>query len=230
MRTIKHGRFRIHNAIIVTNSKAIQPKTCAQIFFGLYESAEIRYALQYIPDNSTVIELGSSIGIVSSVVARNKVNCNLFCIEINPHLIPVLKENLEHNTESGYAIFNYALIGAVNSNAEIYFEKGSDSTTGKITRQASEITEKIEAISLSGFLKQQKIKEYVMICDIEGAEIDLLLNDHKALIKCRLLIIEVHQTFHEGREYTIEDMKNLILAIGFEMVDNYGPNFVFKRS
>lgn len=58
---ISSGRFLIH-----TDASIITPHTKAQIFWGSYESGEIRMAERHLRSDLDLIEIGSSIGILSS--------------------------------------------------------------------------------------------------------------------------------------------------------------------
>ena len=52
----------------------------AKIFFGLWESAEIRYSKKYAKSD-VVIELGSSIGVTLALLSNIKKNTKFICLE-----------------------------------------------------------------------------------------------------------------------------------------------------
>jgi len=54
-----------------TADPQIHPGVKASLFWGLYESAEIRFVNAYLPRSIDVVELGSSIGVVSCSVYVN---------------------------------------------------------------------------------------------------------------------------------------------------------------
>jgi len=54
-----------------TADPQIHPRVKASLFWGLYESAEIRFVNAYLPRSIDVVELGSSIGVVSCSVYVN---------------------------------------------------------------------------------------------------------------------------------------------------------------
>ena len=53
----------------VFDFKNVSDKEAAQIFFGLWESTEIRFALKFI-QSKTIIELGSSVGVLFGNLAK----------------------------------------------------------------------------------------------------------------------------------------------------------------
>ena len=73
------------------------------------------------------------------------------------------------------------------------------------------------------------INEYVLICDIEGAEAGLLINDKSSLEKCKLMIIELHETKYGGKTVTISDMIMLAKNANFRLIDSHAHVFVFKK-
>jgi hypothetical protein len=43
------------------------------------------------------------------------------------------------------------------------------------------------------------------------------------------MIIELHTTHHDGRIYTVSDLRDLALSLGFTVVASNGPVYVFAR-
>jgi len=69
-----------------------------------------------------------------------------------------------------------------------------------------------------------------LICDIEGSEIDILLNDPQSLENCELMIIEAHKVQRNNVTYTAEDIKKMIEKLNFSLIDQYSVNFVFTKN
>ena len=63
----------------VFDYKNVSHKEAAEIFFGFWESSEIRFAMQYAKSN-TIIELGSSVGVMLGVLANKRQNTNFICV------------------------------------------------------------------------------------------------------------------------------------------------------
>jgi len=82
---------------------------------------------------------------------------------------------------------------------------------------------------LSFFLNENKINDYVLVCDIEGAEIYILKEDINSLKNCRQIIIELHDTHYGDMPVKIDTMEKIILDNGFRLQDGYGANKVFVR-
>jgi FkbM family methyltransferase len=230
LRKINRDEFNVNNFSISTNSIHVTSTTCAHIFFRLYENTELKFVSKYVKDNATIVELGSSIGVITSAIAMSRSDCTFHCIEMNPDLIPLLEKNLKNNVNSDFFISNKAITGRfVEPGEKAYFKKGTDSTTGSLGEQ-KEGAYLIPKIRLSDYIKSNNIKEFTLVCDIEGAEVQILIEDAEALDKCQQIIIEAHFINYNRVYYTPELIKKLILSKGFKIIDEYGPNFVFERA
>ena len=212
---------------IDASSSQIAPSTKAQIFFGIYESAEYRFCKKYIPRNANVIELGSSIGLISSFVSKAKCPQNIIAVEANPELIPIIASNFTLNGVKNYKIINKAI--GFDQSENLWFSKGSDNTTGVISDKQSDGAVKVHCTTLSDIVTQEDFGAYVLICDIEGGEVDILKDKNNGLRSCDLIIMEIHTTERSDRTYSIDEIADDIIAIGFKVLDRYGNTFVFSK-
>jgi FkbM family methyltransferase len=200
------------------------------IFWGFYEGAEMRLIQNCLPKNIPVIELGSSLGIVSSTaISCLNVDTPYTCIEANPYLKDYINFNInKHNPlKNNYSVINAAI--AYNTNGFIEMNISNNNTESSIVNSAdysNHKTTKVKAITLGEIIS----KEYTLICDIEGAEIDVLKNDIDALKNCNHLFIELHKTKYEGKNYDVSDLKKIItISLGFSLAVADGNVFYYKR-
>ncbi|HSZ71576.1 MAG TPA: FkbM family methyltransferase [Cytophagaceae bacterium] len=211
---------------IHTESQEVKPKTKALLFWKMYESAEVRFVNRYLSDQYDVIELGGSIGAVSAQLGKKISNRKLISLEANAALIEIQRQNLITN-----GITNFELVHAAygSEQKKIWFTLGEETTLGKIGEANQGNGFFVDSVSLQSLITQFQLKEYVLVCDIEGAEIDLLMNEQDALANCKLLIIETHDALYKNIGYSSENMKELLLQMGFRMIDQYGVNFVMAK-
>jgi len=221
-------QIRIDGLFISTDNPYITFKTIAQLFFNAYESSERRFIKKYLKKRLDVIELGASMGVVTNFIATSKPP-RIFAIEANPNLINVIHQNLKLNNVSNCFVIN-AAISDNNLNKNVFFIPGNSNLTGKLSVESTEDALMVESITLSALLIKYEISEFVLISDIEGAEIYYLLNDSIALMKCKQIIIETHDTNYNNVNYVYQDLKDIICNLGFELIDEYGPNYVFERA
>ena len=202
----------------------------AMIFFGFYESAEMRLIQKFIPKDLPVIELGSSLGIVSSTVNQHiNIDTNYICVEANPFLKDYIKKNiLNHNpTKINFSIINAAI--AYNTSGKIEMNISSNNTESSLIKEAKINNPNaivLDAISLNSLITEP----YTLICDIEGAEIDIFKNDAVSLSKCKHLFIELHTTTYENTIYSVVDLQEIIINhLGFNLIKKDGNVFYFNK-
>lgn len=201
----------------------------AYLFWGLYESAELRLLTKYLDSNFDIIELGSSIGVVATHAAsRLDMDRKLISVEANPNLLTTIKNNVARNNPK---FKNHKVLHvAIKYNAEeVSFGVSVNTTASKINDgvdSTSDVT--VKAVSLSDISKE--LKQFTLICDIEGAEVEILTFDKDALNRCRHLFIELHKTDFGKKEYSVEDLNRILLTDHhFNLVERDGNVFYYKR-
>jgi len=81
------------------------------MFWGGYEGAETRMIRRLLRGSTTVVELGSSLGVTSAhIAALMAPGGHLVCDEANPRLLPGLRERLAHRTASLRVDFVHAAV------------------------------------------------------------------------------------------------------------------------
>lgn len=205
-------------------------KTRGLLFWGFYEKAELRFVRIFLRNNVDTIELGSSIGVVSNAISKKlKDGVKLVCVEPNPEAIFYWQKNVEHNNKN-ISIMNRAIS---YSNRYVFFSIGETNLTSKISQSESSEDPmiKIEAITLSEVLKQNEIvSNFQLVCDIEGSEVELLMNEAASLKNCSLMILESHNTWINNRYYdTNEIIATIEMSTNMKLVARYGENLVFAN-
>lgn len=227
IRKVLKNKIPYRNSIIHTDYPEIESSVVAALYLGSYESGEARFINQYMVSDLPVVELGSSIGVVSTQIGK-KTGQKIHLLEVNSDLIPIIETNLSTNNISNYTLVNAAIS---YDDQDIYFVKGTTNTTGRVTTDQQQGAIKMDKITLGQLLEQSKIKDkYVLVCDIEGMEIELIECDKSALQQCKQLIIELHDTQFNGHSVSREQLKNKLLDQGFTIKDSHGSNYVFERN
>ncbi len=227
---IFRDRIPLKGLIICTHNPAISPVTKAQLFWGIYESAELKFICKYLRTDLAVIELGSSLGVTTCSI-RNLIQDTktMICVEANPMLMKSIRQNLDFNCPGKKITL---LNGAIHYSDEgpaklILNEKSTDSV---IAGSEGSGGISVPAIRLSDIIEAGKLAEFALVSDIEGAEIQLLTEDSKALERCRQIIIELHSGIYKGDSYNPSSLCDMIMNHhGFRLTDQFGPVFVFER-
>jgi FkbM family methyltransferase len=225
IRRIYHNRIPNNSRIIYTYSPFITNRVVSLLYFNAYETAELRFIKKYLRTDLPVVELGASIGVVSMQIAA-KTKENVYCIEANPNLIDTIRKNFNQNHLTNFSVFNYII---ANSAEPYYFIPWGDNTTGQISNVNHPESTPVPSVSLTDFLHEKNIGEFILVSDIEGAEIQLLKDDSASFKECRQIIIELHDKEFKNERFTVNNMVDLFIKLGFRVVDRFGPNIVFEK-
>lgn len=218
-----------HGLPIDVRNANIPPSNKAALRFGMYESAEYRFVKSFLRPNLPVIELGSSIGAISSAIARQLARGErLTCVEANPALIPTLKSNLLRNASHLQVEVIHAAV-AYDTDV-VRFGVSANNLTSSIPADPSESEVIVAGVTLSALLEKENQVPYQLVADIEGAEVDVLLRDVDALRGCRLMVMELHDTVRSGQAYSTGQLESLIVSAGFAIVARYGHVVVCQSS
>lgn len=201
----------------------------AMIFFGFYESAETRLIRKHLPCHTNIIELGSSLGVLSSrIIEKLSMSCDAIFVEANSYLLPTLERNLaNYCTIANFVVINKMISYSPDSTGTLNISLNNTETRlgSKIDKAIANITVPTCRLGDLSLIND----DYTLVCDIEGAEIDILLNDQKSLVNCSNLFIELHQTSLNRVDYSIDDMVVIIEKIGFSLRARDGNVFYFTK-
>ena len=214
-----------------TTGSGMRNSIVASIFWGFYEGAEIRFVEKYFSGDTDVIELGASSGIISAhILSKMKQDKTLVSVEANSRLSGIWKVNSgRHNVHSARAFLMNNAIHYDSKN--VLFGISDNTTESRLINDAEQAgkTENIPAIKLHTVVDEYKMNDYSLFCDIEGAEVEILLNDKYALSKCKNIFIELHEAFYKQQLYSVNTLKAMIIDSGFELVDQYGHVYFFTH-
>ena len=194
---------------------------------GNYERWEINFVHRYLPPDQQVVELGSSIGGNSCQIAmRLAPGVPMTCVEANPDLIPVLRENLARNHPGRRVEVIHAMVADTVGMGELQVDR----STLRSSRTVGCRTVAVPALRLADVVSRIAPGPYSLVCDIEGAEAVFLGNPGGVLDRCTCIIMEGHATSHEGRDFGLEEVLAMPLRLrGWRQVDRYGAVAAYLR-
>lgn len=203
----------------------------ASVFWGFYESAEIRFAEKYFKGDMDVIELGGSCGVVTShLVSKLLLGKKVISVEANADLAEVWKENAgrkNYNKEELVLLNNAIHYG---TNIVSFHISNNTTESGKVNEVKGNMRiVKVPAITLNEICSRFNLTEFTLVCDIEGAEVEIFINENESLNTCRALLIELHPSEYKGTNYTYRMLEELILSKGFTLRDKEGPVYYFEK-
>jgi len=208
------------------------PRVNAMLYWGIYESAEIRFVRRYLGNELDVIELGSSLGGGSCEIAKKLVGKKkLVCVEANEQILQILRRNVQNNAPEQKAGFVHGAID-YSGKGVVEFVMGNSNLSSHVEYGAETALQKqvVPVVTLSSLLESEGIEEYALVSDIEGAEAGLFVRDQQALAGCKRMIIELHDTIYNNEAYTVQGLIELIKKnTGMVMRDRYGSVCVFEK-
>lgn len=215
------------------------PQVIASLFWGFYENAELHIIKKFLSGYFPVIEIGGSMGVVSSSVVRKLgKEKKLIIVEVNPNLTPVIQKNIEKTGVSNPAVD--ILNKAVHySSPQVVFEINQNSTAGSEVFDISTYSGMknkevriIDATSLSELRKDFDIDIFSLVCDIEGNEYEIFRNELPLLgMKCAEIVIELHNMrINEDYTSTIPQLLQTLKHGGFKELYKKGNVYYLRNT
>jgi len=224
------NRVRHQGVWFDVRGSEFSPQVRAQMFWGSYEGGETRMIRDLLRGSTTVVELGSSLGITTThAAALMAPGGQLVCVEANPRLLSGLRERLARRTAALHVDFIHAAV--TDTCGEAAFEVSpatvssclvADRPQGATARPGHEAVQ-VPALTLREILRRTGVDEFDLISDIEGAEAAFLLKDPGVLRRCRRAVIELHETTVDGRTASVSDLAAAATATGLRILRRHGP-------
>ncbi len=171
----------MHNGIKIVLHSYYDTQWLTDVIYGLkghHEPQEEKCfyeVLKYMPDNATMIELGSYWAYYSLWFASQIKNANNYLIEPDPRRLEVGRKNFELNNKTGF------------------FQRGF---VGKMTDDEPDISG-TELISIDNFMEHENIKHInILHADIQGAETEMLETTIKHIDNIDYFFISTHGDRH----------------------------------
>ena len=221
---VRKNRFRYFGSYLVWNRDYYKPIMRTNLLLGTYEKAECTFIREYISGMNPVIELGSSMGVTTSVISR-KNPPRIYCVEANKFFAPQISSNIQENNYEKFEIISRAY----STLDKVFFLIGEENTVGSVCSGSSENSIEIEGISLNKLLRKVE-GNFELVLDIEGSEVELLIEESDALVNCSLMIIEVHKTEYKNVVYGVDEIRGLIEKLNFCEIKRRDNVSVYRRN
>ena len=175
---------------ISINEDIFSQKMITVIRSGNYERQEASALPNIIKEGDRILELGAGIGYISSLVARDPRVLAYRAYEANPMLIPVILNTHEINSIDNVEVINGVLTdNNLNSKSKFYLRE--DFWASSLSEKPWAFEEIIEVPNFSFSNEVETFKPTLIICDIEGGELDLFVKGE--LGRTERVYMEVHQ-------------------------------------
>jgi FkbM family methyltransferase len=230
---ITRRRVRHRGLTIRTDHPAFTPRTRAELFWGLYERAEITFLRRFLRESSAVIELGAGRGVSSAhIAATMPPGGTLVCVEANPHVLEITGRNLQQHAgprDIDARLVNAAMAEPSEQTTFVVEPDLLESHLG-VDKGGTGDAVTIPSVTLQQLRVEQRIDVFDLVSDVEGAEAQFIVGSDLGLDGCRTLVIELHDCSYEGIDYSAEDLlRSLKERWGFRILARKGPVAALRR-
>ena len=214
----------VHGVALPLSSHEVSPVIWQALTDGSYEAKEARSVLKAIKPGDRVLELGSGIGIITSIIAGIK-DVSVWAFEANPSTAAlaerVIKANCRGNVE-----FSQGLLTADEPRSYSFYVR-KDLWMSSMDENQGPYEKRIEISSenIDEFVASRGITALVM--DIEGAERDLL--GRAELAGVERIFVELHD--HLYGLAGVRDIMRSLTAKGYayDPRGSRGPCVLFSK-
>ncbi len=182
------GFIRSRGMKFPKNPDVLKGRIRRQLRLNEYETKETEAAMRTVRPGDRVIELGGGIGYMSTLVATKRQVASVHVFEANPNLIPYIHQVHAANGVTNATVTN-AILGSRKGKVDFYVrEPMLGSSMEVLEGEVDPPATKVDVLNAKKTFKD--IGANVLICDIEGAEADLI--PQLDLTGLRAAIIETH--------------------------------------
>lgn len=179
--------LRVHGVRVPIRRQEVSDKIWNALRSGKYEANEARRVRRAIRPGDRVLELGSGLGIVTSIIAAIDGVC-VWSFEADPETVRLARRVIDTNCGANVILAN-GILATGPSRSVAFYQRADFWMSSTFARQGPyERVVEIETGNIDAFIKQHRINALVM--DIEGAELELL--QHADLPGVERVFLELH--------------------------------------
>lgn len=190
----------------------------------LYEEPERKALQKFLDPELPVIELGACIGVVSCLTNRRLTHPEKHVVvEANPSLLPLIEQNRSRN-DCHFKVVH----AAVSHGAETITFNVDDNILASSLHSSEREGVVVSTVTLERLLNDHGFERATLICDIEGAELQLVEHELKTLgERVVTIILELHDRI-VGHEPT-QQMLTKLESAGFRIASRDGDVVVLQK-
>lgn len=157
---------------------------------GSYEGKEAREIDRIVQQGERILEVGAGLGFISSIASKNDKVESVMAIEANPNLISYIKNVHKINNTKNIEVINGILSNSTKERATNFYIR-NDFWASSLSPKPENF---IKTVTVPVYSLSEIIESYrptLIICDIEGGELDLFKNAN--LEGVEKVFVEIHQ-------------------------------------
>ena len=203
--------FELDGVLIQAPSDVITPAIAEALTTGIYEAEEARIVSRALKDCDRVLEIGSGLGFVTTLIARDARVASLIAVEADPRLAKRAAATLALNGCFSAETINAVLAPEASAGDMAVFYQRPDFWMSSMfeTDVPYDRVVNIPVMSLNEILRDRAIT--CIVCDIEGGEVELLKGADLAGVD--RIVVELHD--HITGLSGVADLFNALRRKGF---------------
>lgn len=217
--------LRLHGIDVPISPDEVSEIIWSALSDGTYEAKEARWAVKAARPNDRILELGSGIGVITSLLAAIE-GTQVMAFEANPHTVALAEKVIRANNRNNVEL-RHGLLTAGPPRDFTFYIREDLWMSSLLEHQGPYLdTIKVHSANIDEFISQSDIDLIVM--DIEGAELDLLKGAELPGVE------RVFLEFHDHL-YGLDGIRNLTTAMAkkgfaYDPRGSSGPCVLLSRN
>ena len=226
----EYGNNYPFRSIRVTLPKDLSFDVKNALLRNKYETEESGFIEEFLPADGDVIELGGSVGVIAAFTrSRLQPSARQVVVEANPALAEICRRNVASYDANGTSTVIEAAL-SYSGQETVSFFVGDNPHVGRLGGGADGRTITVPVTRLEDICADHGIGEFTLICDIEGAEVDMIERSEIWKTRCRLIIMETHPDFYDNGVAAQSDLIARILQAGFVQLGARNNVYAFGKT
>ncbi|MDB6455217.1 FkbM family methyltransferase [Falsirhodobacter sp. 20TX0035] len=165
------GPLTIHGLNVPIAEGEVSPIIWQALRSGEYEAKEARLARTLLRAGDRVLELGSGLGIITTVLAQTP-DVRIWSFDANPDTVAMARRVAEANDATNVT-FAHGLLSAGDPTTHVFYMRRDFWMSSMIAAQGPyEATIEVQSANIDAALAERGIN--VLVMDVEGAEREIL--------------------------------------------------------
>lgn len=216
--------LKVHGINVPITSDEVSPVIWQALTNGSYEAKEARSIFKAVKPGDRVLELGSGIGIITSIIAKIT-NVSVWAFEANPSTAALARRVIDANGLDNVVLSQGILTAGESCSFRFYVRQDLWMSSMDENQGPYEHTIELSSANIDEFIVRHGIN--VLVMDIEGAERHLLQNAD--LTGIERIFLELHD--HLYGLAGIRDITHALAAKGYayDPRGSQGPCVLFAK-
>ena len=191
-----------------------------------YEGSEAEMITAHLPKSMPVIELGGCLGIISALIRRQiGPTAPHIVVEANATLAEFCRPNAMIGAAEGASQIVVAAVDYSGATS-VSFSTGRMAHSGRVSDGGNISVPTTTLTNLAASLPEGP---FALICDIEGAEVPMILHEAVLLSRVSVFVLETHPKLYSKGKRDMEDLVAAVTKTGLRQVARVKNVYAFVR-